>query len=99
MLTYNDLRKVLPDVLVIYIGEYNPEHRKQMKLVFDELDDYHKTVCCDNDMCERPFHIDNAWIGHMWFSSNHDYYFCCEDCKSYGEWSLTYDYRKSMRRR
>ena len=67
--------------------------------VHEELLYLMNTYICDNDMCERLFHIDNAWIGHMWFSSNHDYYFCCEDCKSYGEWSLTYDYRKSMRRR
>ena len=48
-------------------------------------------------MCEKPLNIDDAWVGNMWFSKQ-EFYFCCDDCKSYGEWSLSYDYRKSRRR-
>ena len=96
MLTYNYLSSIFPRELVIYIGEYNPEHKKIMKLVFDELNDYHSTVYCDNDMCEQPFHIDKAYTTNILKQECH---FCCEDCQSYGEWSIRYDYRKSMRRR
>ena len=96
MLTYSKLNAIFPKELVIYIGEFNPEHKEKMKSVFDELHEYHKVVYCDNDMCEKPFDIDDAYVSNMAFSK-HDFYFCCEDCQSYGEWSIHYDYRKSRR--
>ena len=98
MLTYNELRTLLPKVIVDYIGQYNPEHRIKMNDVMDELYEYYNIVLCENDMCERPFDKNYGVTGNMYFS-RHNFYFCCENCQSYGEWSIGYDFRKSMRRR
>jgi|APSaa5957512535_1039671.scaffolds.fasta_scaffold366934_1 hypothetical protein len=96
MLKYNELSKILPKVIVDYIGQYNPEHRMKMHDVLEELYEYHNIVLCDYDMCEQPFDKNYGIISRMHFS-NSDFHFCCDDCQSYGEWSISYDYRKSRR--
>ena len=51
----------LPLELVCIIFEYNPEHRAHMKLLMAELDYEMNVVLCDNENCEKEFHMTNAY--------------------------------------
>ncbi len=94
---FNQVYRVLPKVLADMVSEYNAEHRKLMSYVFDELDNEVNVISCANDEgCCYEFHI--MYNEHIETEIlGNTYYFCCEDCAGYGEWSIRYDYRKSMR--
>ena len=87
----------IPSELLLEIISYNPEHRKNMANVLDELLYVTSYAICDNEHCESELytkHDDCVTVMII----NHEYHFCNEDCASYGEWSIRYDYRKSRRR-
>ena len=104
------LHQVLPQVLVNEIFSYNPLHRECMKEVMvDLLLDHHKWNMapvfnelmiqeCDNEYCSEIItrYSDES---ESVIILNNLYHFCCENCAGEGEWSIRYDYRKSMRRR
>lgn len=87
---------ILPREVANYVSEYNVEHRAMMADVLDELYWWHNETFCDNDMCEAPCLKDECVVTRLPFS-NHEFYFCCDHCRSYGEWSIQYDYRKTHR--
>ena len=77
------------------LGDYTEEkHREDMNNVFYELYDYHYTVYCDNDMCEKVMHKDDSIEATIKLTDYINLHFCDENCKSYGLWSIRYDYRK-----
>jgi hypothetical protein len=90
-----DIFNSLPYELRVLVNTFSAEHRSNMKEVLEELIYYTSIACCMNENCERQIYLSNAVqttiIGDI-------YYFCDEQCSSYGEWSIRYDYRKSMRR-
>lgn len=92
-----DRIKELPNELQIRISEYNPNHRERMQYVFEELDNVMNWCDCDNDMCERDFYLFDETAIEMEISGN-IYRFCCQNCASYGRWSIQYDYRKYRRK-
>jgi len=104
------LVKILPQVLVNEIFSYDPLHRENMKdvmndlmfahhkwnmsPVFDELIEQE----CDNEYCSEIITRYSDESESVIILTNL-YHFCCENCAGQGEWSIRYDYRKSMRRR
>lgn len=97
-MNYSNIYNILPKVLGDNVGSYNPEHRVMWKEVMNELYEYH-IMPCDNDMCEMPIHrVDSIHeIMHLDSDLDINVYFCNEDCKSYGLWSIRYDYRNRDR--
>lgn len=87
---------ILPREVANYVAEYNVEHRDMMAEVLDELYWWHNEIRCDNDICEAICFKDECVSTRLSFS-NHEFYFCCDDCMSYGEWSIQYDYLKARR--
>jgi hypothetical protein len=91
-----DIFNRLPYDLRVLVNTFSAEHRSNMKEVLQELLYRAHIVYCMNDMCERQIclcaALQTTIIGQI-------YYFCDEECSGYGEWSIRYDYRKSMRRR
>lgn len=91
----------LPQHLIDYIWEFAPSHRDQLNDVMEELDDYF-TVYCSNDMCQGEIHRNDAIFKtitiHDYRRHVQKYYYCCEHCASYGDWSARYDMRKYFRR-
>lgn len=96
-MNYNIVYQLLPKVLADLVGQYNAEHRVLMSHVFNELDYCLNVKYCDNDdICNQTFHINH----HEYIETiilDNSYYFCSERCSSYGEWSILYDYRKSLK--
>jgi hypothetical protein len=90
-----DIFNHLPYELRVLVNTFSAEHRSNMKEVLEELLYRAHIVYCMNENCERQIclcaALQTTIIGDI-------YYFCDEECSSYGEWSIRYDYRKSMRR-
>lgn len=95
-MNYSEIYKRLPKELGNYISSFNPEHRKNMSYVLDELNDYH-TVYCDNDICEKKLNKAESIEVTIELDKYMNLNFCNEYCKSYGLWSIRYDYRKCYR--
>lgn len=69
-------------------------HKEKLNIVLDELYYVTNYTYCDNDMCEKEICKSDSIEDSI---LNNVCYFCDEHCKSYGEWSIRYDYRKSRR--
>ena len=87
-----------PDIVEPQSGledEYIMKHQNNMYYVLDELLYISSIVYCSNDMCEKEIYkSDSVECEFM----DQSYYFCMNDnCRSYGMWSIRYDYRKSFR--
>jgi hypothetical protein len=95
-MNYSEIYKILPKELGDYVVRFNPEHRKNMNYVLDELNDYH-TVYCDNDACEAELKKTESIEVTIKLDDYMKLNFCNEYCKSYGLWSIRYDYRKYYR--
>lgn len=132
-----EIRAILPDVIIDYIGEFNADHREQMNKVVNEIfvvsdyvwlpftNEYYECSTCGKCVCDVNIgltwdHKEGKWLREeesslMYYgivSENYDeernwncsvkkkiagnYY---TFCSSYCEWDLTYDIRKSYRRR
>jgi len=76
-------------------GRSIAEHRDIFKIVLEEMIYYSNFIDCDNDYCEMRISKVDAVTKYI---LGDEYYFCNSDCGSYGEWSIRYDYRKSLRR-
>jgi len=95
-MNHSEIYKRLPKELGDYVVSFNPEHRVNMSYVLDELYDYH-TVYCDNDTCEAKLNKDESIEVTIKLKDYMNLNFCNEYCKSYGLWSINYDYRKYYR--
>lgn len=98
MSIYSDKIYTLPVELESHIYDFNYHHRvihkEKLNIVLDELDYVTNYIYCGNDMCEKEIYkVDSIESVVL----NNVCYFCDEDCKSYGEWSIRYDYRKRHR--
>jgi hypothetical protein len=98
MIMCSDKLSTLPIELKRYIYDFSYQHRVNHKdnlnIVLDELLYVTNYTYCDNDMCEEEIcKLDS--IEHTVL--NNVCYFCDDHCKSYGEWSIRYDYKKSRR--
>ncbi len=98
MIMCADKLSTLPIELKRYIYDFSYQHRvihrDSLNVVLDELLYVTNYTYCDNDMCEEEIcKLDS--IEHTVL--NNVCYFCDDHCKSYGEWSIRYDYRKSRR--
>jgi len=98
MTIYCDKIYTLPIELENHIYDFSYQyrviHKDKLNIVLDELHYVTNYTDCDNDMCEKEIcKLDS--IEHTIL--NNVCYFCDENCKSYGEWSIRYDYRKSRR--
>jgi hypothetical protein len=81
--------KLLPQVLQDLIGEFNVEHRRQMRTVLYELLEYHlKNKYCMN--CDYYY----AEIKYTRDIFDDTYIFCSEWC----QWDLEYDIRRNYNR-
>ena len=94
---FKTLYDILPREVANYVSEFNVEHRTMMADVLDELWFWHNEISCYNDMCEATCYKDECVAATLPFA-NHEVYYCCDECRSYGEWSISYDYRKMCRR-
>ena len=73
---------LLPQVLQDLIGEFNVEHRVQLRIVLNEMLEYHlKNKYCMN--CDYYY----AEIKYTRNIFDETYIFCCEWC----QWGFEYD--------
>ena len=94
----NDKLPTLPIEIENYINDFSYQHRvnhrDNLNIALDELLWVANYTYCDNDMCEKEIckldSIEDTILNNVC-------YFCDDDCKSYGSWSIRYDYRKSRR--
>lgn len=94
----------LPYELRVLVNTFSVEHRPKLATVHVDL--YHKSVMdeiiynnsltyCSNDMCENNILKNKSVMSEI---LGYEHYFCDEECQSYGEWSIRYDYRKRKNR-
>jgi len=66
----------LPEVLQVYIGMYNVEHRKMMKDICKDIVFYYQELHCHN--CDSKLkRIDPELVSTC---GCYEFYYCCIDC-------------------
>jgi hypothetical protein len=66
----------LPEVLQVYIGMYNVEHRKMMKDICKDIVFYYQELNCHNCDCKLK-RIDPEVVSTC---GCYEFYYCCIDC-------------------
>lgn len=89
----------LPKVIQDIIGEFNSNHRLEMKAVFSEIIEKYGSFCyytCDNWECsEQGMEIyGKPIVVSILFE---DCYFCCEQCADEGDDNIRRAYRRAGR--
>ena len=93
----------LPYELRVLVSTFSVEHRPRLAIVHVDL--YHKIVMdellynnswayCSSDICEQKIRKNDSVMSVI---LGYEHHFCNNECESYGDWSIRYDYRKRNR--